>query len=275
VARNKTLKTIIAATTLALVVAGCSTTSGNDPVVEATPHITLSAPPTLTAKGTAAVVIDSFGHNGEQIKLYPFTVGFDEPANCTSTTVTPLTVTLTGGPQTVALNPFQTGVDVYWVLSGTGFTTECGAATTRVLAVPNIFIQEFSSSAGAVIVIGQTTATITLAEVETYQLTVHNVPAPLKGQTISATVSWIGPFKTSPEAQAVPCPTTPEAVQDTFTFDMSIAGTSQSGELGISSGSLIPVNSPGIYRLLVSMEGTDYSAAITPVCESALLVTAQ
>jgi len=229
----------------------------------------------MTARGETQIVIDSAGHDGEQVKLYPFLVKFDQPADCTSATVTPTTVTLTGGPQTVNLTAFQTGGDVYWMLAGTGFTTDCGASTTRVLNMLDIHILHFLTETSTISTIGKSAVTIPLSTTITYWLQGSQLPGELNGQPLSATVTWVGPFASAPEAQADPCPATPVATTDPFVFAWSKATVLQGGTLSIESSNPIPVKQTGVYRLLLSVAATAYSAEITPICESSLLVTAQ
>jgi len=274
----RTHKTIVAVA-LALLLGGCTATDGPTPS-ETDPHITLSTPPTMTAGAVAHVVIDSAGHDGEQVKLYGFPVEFDAAPDCTSGTVFPVTVTLTGGHQAVTLSPFPTGADVYWMIAGTGFTTSCGEAKTRILDVPRIFIFEFDDAAGdpavQVPAINQATVTIDLTQIDQYMMSAR-VRDIMKGQPLTVTATWVGPFRTAPEVHADPCPTTPVAASDTFTFDWTESGSmgSQTDEIGVDSTNSLPVESPGVYRLLLSVPATAYSAEIVPVCSSSMIVTAQ
>jgi hypothetical protein len=176
------------------------------------------------------------------------------------------------------------------MLSGEGLITDCGAAHTRVISVPALHIGSFGTGIGSgpdgykgvVVTNGGQSRAVTINRtggaadyVETYNLAGDYYPEALeKEKTITATVIWVGPFLTAPEAQASPCPTVPVAVSDTFIIDLLDPLTAERG-FGISpdSANPIPVTAPGVYRLMVTQPATDYTAAIEPVCETSLLVT--
>ena len=266
---------LIPGTALILALAGCTapitTPPSVSPVVTAAPHVTLSVPPTVDAAGPLDLVIDSSGHDGEQVKLYGFPARYDQLPICTDTTVTPTSVVLTGGPQTVTLNPIQTGQDMYWILTGSGFTNQCGDAKTRVLEDPAILASRLTSDGlfqlgGDEVLQGP--------DVGPY-VVFSTIPAdPVVKVTV--TVTWVGPFATAPEVNASPCPATPVAATDQFSLDSSTSKTYLSSlKYAVSSALPVPVTSPGVYRVMVEAPETAYTFAQVPVCETAMLVTIQ
>ncbi|MCL2470375.1 MAG: hypothetical protein FWF25_01345 [Propionibacteriaceae bacterium] len=266
---------------LALVLSGCATSILTRPTptstlsaVQVAPHVTLSAPPTIAAKAPVTLVVDSSGHDGETAKLYAFPVIYDGAANCADTTVNPTTVTITGGTQTVTLDPFQTGQDVYWVLTGTGFGSDCGASKTRILTVPfvgivdNMFTKEVGRKYN-----GMEAVSVTLSSADVGDYTVAGWFPPMASVPAFAVV-WAGPFSTAPEANASPCPVTPVAWSNTV--PLTTDGTlNAAGEQYSTAGLPVPVTVPGIYRVLVSAPATDYTVASPAVCETAFLVIIQ
>jgi hypothetical protein len=276
---NNPIKLAVMAVVAAVTLAGCATpdpaeTSSPPPAVSE-PHVTLSAPETVNVKAPLALVIDSSGHDGEQVKLYAFPAEFDAVSDCSDISVTPTPIVLTGGAQKITLNAVQTGGDMYWVVSGEGFTTQCGDSKTRFLNDPVVAIASSSSGAWSWDHSSVTTAVIERSDPGVYGLIGRFPPVVLK-ELSPVTVTWVGPFATAPEANASPCPVAPVAATDQFSIDQLAKGEEDATEWPVvyhSSSLPTPVSEPGIYRILVEAPATDYTFAQPVDCESALLVT--
>jgi hypothetical protein len=272
---NKTTITV-AAVILAASLAGCA--PGGDPTDPATtpteapattpaePYVSLHAPETTLAGQTMEVVIDSSGHDSETVSLYAFLSDYDEPADCTDTSVRPQQVILLGGPQAVTVTSWggtsrTDEGDIYFVLSGDGIVTDCGALRTRVLitVAPNVPNSETYGSGSF-----QPKA---VGEEFSYGFSFEMWPT---GPSVPASVTWVGPFATAPEAQASPCQTKPIAFVDSVEATLNSPFITSTHVQWTRS-----VDTPGVYRLLVSVEATPYSTAFASECETALLVTIQ
>lgn len=255
--------------------AGCTISIGSptsaSPTVSVAPHVTLSAPPTVNQNAPIQLVLDSFGYDGQQVEIYEFFSQFDQPADCTSGP-NPITATLDGGPQTVTVPASASSIgDIYWMLSGNGFISECGAVKTRLLALPTVLITSFTGT-GYVAQGAGTSASITLADTKSYHIDGSDFPTILANLfEIKGTIDWVGPFQTTPEAEVSPCPIDPVAVTDVFTLGFSTNNQTSTG-LTTAVDQPLPISVPGVYRVLLSLPGTEYTAPISPNCENSMLI---
>lgn len=276
--RNHTRPVLVLVMVLTASLAGCTTPGGSStpepPAVSVAPHITLSAPPSVEEHAPISLTIDSSGHDGEQVQVYGFFSQYDTPANCTQAS-TPVSVTLTGGQQSIDMSSIVRGaVDEYWIVSGNGFISDCGAVRTRLLAAPEAAIASIGDSGYLGEGLGASTG-ITISDVKSYRIEGRGFPEILAGQgEVQGTVEWVGPFQTAPEAEASPCPTTPVAVTDVFTLVLSTEHDASTG-LTTAVDQPLSITVPGVYRVLLSLPATGYTVAIVPDCANSMLITAK
>ena len=88
-------------------------------------------------------------------------------------------------------------------------------------------------------------------------------------------VRWVGPFGSVPEAKISPCPTAPIAAEDeaVLSLDPNSTGATTNGDPSASQLVETVVEAPGVYRLMLSVEETKYTAPYAAGCDGAPLVT--
>jgi len=249
---------LVIASVIVLTASGCTPESHPGPPAQPD-HVTLTAPDTANEAGQVVLTIDSQGHHGETVQLYQFHVGFDETSTCTDTKTKPIPIDLLGGEQTVTLTAGEPG-DIWWMLSSGAVIVNCGQAKTRVLAYPEagLNFRPYDGPYGATVKVG-----------EPFSYRVFGVP---RGHDLTGTASWVGPFKTAPEANMLPCPEIPIAMTD------SVVLGHDAPQKGVSYPFIDfthVIDSPGIYRVLLAITATPTTAAWKTPCDEAQLVIVQ
>lgn len=268
---------LVAALTV-LVTVGCSpspieTSAPHPPPSTKGPYVTLHAPETATADASVEVVIDSAGHVDEEAQLYAFRTDYDVKADCASTDVKPTVVKLTGGPQTVSIETLEPG-DMWLVLTADGLETECGDTKIRALINPLPEVGPGCEGEGSAYHCPKEWPTSYQAGKEfTYRV---QAAVPPEGVPLPVKVTWVGPFATAPKAQASPCQVTPvESVDELELLRDGEAGRGATINGDPTGGAQLKkaLKEPGIYRVMMSVAETDFTAAYEPSCEEAALVT--
>lgn len=268
-----------AALTTTLFLVGCSTTpqAPETPSPEPStsgPFVSLHAPETATADASVDLVIDSTGHDGTEAQLYVFRSDFGAEPNCSDTGVRPSVVKLMGGPQQVSIETSRAG-DMYLVLTADGVQTSCGDTKIRALINPMPEVGPGCEGEGATYNCPTKWPTYKAGTEFTYRV---QSAVPPEGVPLPVTVSWVGPFGSAPEAQASPCKDTP--VESTDALELLRAGevgtgATVNGDAAESAQSKKKLAAPGVYRVMMSVAATEYTAGSEPSCEDAPLVTVQ
>lgn len=252
---------------LTLAVAACTPGTSTSNPNPTTPHVTLHVPETVVSRGAAQLVIDSQGRTGQTVQLYVFRENFGTSSTCSDTSVRPIAVELRGGPQQVTIDIGQPG-DLWLVMTGDGFQTKCGESRTRALIDPLPELAPACINNSGVVSCPKTWPTYEAGKIS-YRL---SAGVPPKG-SLAVTVSWVGPFASAPEAQVSPCPATPIAGQDTRSLEHDPTVATSNGDPAGHGLIERKIERPGVYRLMLSIPATPYTAAYEATCEGAPLVT--
>lgn len=255
---------------LLLLLTACTAQPPEPPQPRVEPHVTLSVPETVISRGKAQLVLDSAGYEGQTVQLYVFREDFDQDSTCSDTTVHPIPFQLLGGPQQVTIDTGQPG-DLYLVLVGENVETKCGEIKTRALINTMAGIRPACTGQGSDYSCPSAWPVFRVGEELKYNL--HAAVPPEGGFTVK--VQWIGPFASAPEAQKSPCAMTPEARVDEveLALDPKSTGANSNGDKTASRNIEQIIDHPGVYRLVVSVPATSYTAAHEADCEGAPLVT--
>lgn len=264
------MRKIAAIAAAVLLLSACTGDPSPSPSTPTEPHVTLSVPETVVSRGKAQLVLDSAGHDGQTAQLYIFREPFGEQSTCSDTTVRPVPIQLRGGPQQVTIDTGQPG-DLWLVLTGGDFETKCGETTTRALINTLAEIAPGCTGEGSSYNCPSVWPVLRVGDEVKYNL---RAAVPPTGP-LAVEVKWIGPFATAPEAQASPCAVTPEAHVDKLelVLDPDSTGANSNGDKTASLNGSRVIEAPGVYRLLVSIPATPYTAAYEADCEGAPLVT--
>lgn len=263
------MRKIAAIAAAVLLLSACTGDPSPSPSTPTEPHVTLSVPETVVSRGKAQLVLDSAGHDGQTAQLYIFREPFGEQSTCSDTTVRPVPIQLRGGPQQVTIDTGQPG-DLWLVLTGGDFETKCGETTTRALINPLAEIGPACTTEGGYNC-PSAWPTYKAGDEVKYRVAAAVPPS----GPVAIEVTWIGPFATAPEAQASPCAVTPEAYTDKLELELDPAstGANSNGDKTASQAVTRVVDAPGVYRLLLAVTETEFTAAHVADCSTAPLLT--
>lgn len=267
------MRTLGLIASMLLLLTACTARIPEPPKPPVEPHVTLSVPETVLSRGKAQLVLDSAGYEGQTVQLYVFRENFDETSTCSDTTVQPTPLQLLGGPQQVTIDTGQPG-DLYLVLIGENIETKCGEMKTRALINTKADIRPAcTGQVGGDYSCPSVWPVFRVGEELKYNL--HAAIPPVGRLTVK--VQWIGPFANAPEAQKSPCSMVPEAQVDELelALDPKSTGANSNGDKSASRTIGNIVDNPGVYRLVVSIPATSYTAAHEADCEGAPLVTVE
>lgn len=261
----------------AVLVAGCSPSTPAETSAPAKPStpgpfITLHAPETATADASVEIVVDSAGHVDEEAQLYVFRTDYDAKADCANTGVQPTIVKLSGGPQTVSLETTEPG-DMWLVLTTEGLETECGETKIRALINPLPEVGPGCEGEGSAYHCPEEWPAYQAGDEFTYRV---QSAVPPEGVPLAVKVAWVGPFATAPKAQASPCQVTPEeSVDELELLRDGEAGRGATINGDPTGGAQLKkvLKEPGIYRVMLSVAETEFTAGYEASCEDAALVT--
>ncbi len=243
--------------------------SPSPPSTPTEPHVTLSVPETVVSRGKAQLVLDSAGHDGQTAQLYVFREPFGEQSTCSDTTVRPVPIQLRGGPQQVTIDTGQPG-DLWLVLTGAEFETKCGETKTRAL------INTLAEVGPACTTEGGYNCPATWPAYKAGDEVSYRVSSAVPPEgSVELRISWVGPFASAPEAKASPCAVEPVAFTDevALAYDPSSTGATSGGDPSSSQAVKRIVPAPGVYRLLLAADESEYTAAYVPDCSTAPLLT--
>lgn len=263
---RKIATTIVAAV---LLLSACSAEPEPSETPTVDPHVTLSAPETVVSRSKAELVIDSAGHDGQTAQLYLFREDFDETSTCSDTSVRPVSVELRGGPQQVIIETGQPG-DLWIVLTGETFETKCGEIKSRALINTLAEIGPACTTEGGYNCPSSWPSYSAGEEVK-YRVSSAVPPS----GSVELTIQWVGPFGSAPEAQASPCSVEPVVFADEveLAYDPDSTGATSGGDPLSSQTIERVVPEPGVYRLLLSADETEFTAAYASDCVTAPLLT--
>lgn len=234
------------------------------------PHITLSVPETVVSRGKAQLVLDSTGYDGQTAQLYIFREDFGETSTCSDTTVRPIPIQLRGGPQRITIDTGQPG-DLWIMLTGEDFETKCGETKTRALINTLAEIAPGCTGEGSSYNCPATWPAYKAGDEVSYRV---SSAVPPEG-SVELRISWVGPFASAPEAKASPCAVEPVALSDevALAYDPSSTGATSAGDPSSSQVVKRVVPTSGVYRMLLSVDESEYVAAYVPDCSTAPLLT--
>lgn len=261
----KSIKIIIGVILSAALITATSACAASSGKAKSSPSPTVVKKPVTIAAPQSAdidnVRVKVTGTAGDTLDVYAIDGGWKKtaPSSCTDTSEPTRSVRLgQDGTDTVTISVDHPGV-WWWVVSSVkdNVTSKCGKVSTIATYQTNLTFSGPNSPTNA---LNAYTGDIKVGTKFSYWVSADaDPPAGEKGWPV--TVKWIGPFNSGPEARTGCAKHTPVGAVSTG------KATAQDPGLGGGGKFDVVLHKPGVYALVASSPGSEWTAPVTTACD--------